>query len=147
MSSNTENMTGEEGWQHNGSEAYVVFLKVAQVPDDADPNKQRGCSQKEAAHVVTGQVLWKEVMEALKATRSRGQHRVTCTFACISIFRMDPIMDKRSLMMTSTYQPFRNSFWSSSHILRSWFSSKNLLNLWTHTRASQFFYTDWTDDL
>lgn len=59
MLSNTKNMTGEERWEHNSSEAYVVFLKVAQVPDHADPHKQRGGSQKDAAHVVTGQVLRK----------------------------------------------------------------------------------------
>lgn len=59
MLSNTKNMTGEERREHSSSEAYVVFLKVAQVPDHADPHKQRGGSQKDAAHVVTGQVLRK----------------------------------------------------------------------------------------
>lgn len=43
-----------------GCETYVVFLKVPQVPDDADPHQQRGGSQEDAAHIVTGQVLREE---------------------------------------------------------------------------------------
>lgn len=113
------------------TQAHIVLMEEGQVADDADPDKQRGGAQQDAADVVAGQVLgtrtvstpsgwgvWPRVGLSGGQYRDQGLEgaaRAGPTLASMPIFMMVPEMVSTSLVTSRMYQPLTNS--SRSHRL------------------------------
>ena len=79
-----------------------------------------------------------------RTERTKDLKWVALTLALISIFNTDPLIVRRSLIITRIYHWLINSLWSALQTCRLYFSRKNFRNLCSKKKKKKAFLTNCT---